>query len=106
MADVKVAGKEKIGAAVRHSLHCQSRSSDQMPLIMSLRQIEWMMRDNYLDAVRTGSGKFLLHPADLLFVDASTFNRQRAGGVDSEHGDLFVMIKGPQVVRDVITVLA
>src|SRR6185295_3406135 len=64
-----------------------------------------MMRDDNPRHLRAERREPLLHPRDLFLTDATTFDRQRASGVDTEHRDFFVMIKRLQVLGDVTAIL-
>src|SRR5260370_5429399 len=105
MTDVQVSGKKKIRAAIRQSLHSQPRATHQIALIMFCRQDDRVMGDHNLCYLVCKSKKLISHPFDLELVDASSFDCQRPGRVDSNDSNLVIKIRGPQVVGDEATKL-
>ena len=106
VANVKVPGEENVGSAARHRFHRHSSASDQVPFVVSLRQIERMMSDDDFNYLRIENTEPLAHKCDLVFVNATALDRQRTCRVDSQHRDFFVMVKRPQIVGDKAAVLA
>jgi hypothetical protein len=85
--------------------NCHSRPSDKIVFVVTFGHVEGMMRHHdfgYIGAKRT---KLLTEPGDLGLVDATTFDRQRPGGVDAEDSDLFIDIERMHVVGNVTPIL-
>src|SRR5205085_11704865 len=86
-------------------LHRQDVTTEQISLVYPDRQIEGMMRHADLYDLSAERTEPFAYARDLTSVDAPVFSGERARGVKTEHGDLFVGVEWFEVVRDVATKL-
>lgn len=105
MACMEMAGEKHIGPATGKFPHGHARPPHNVSIVMSFRQIERMMGDQNLDDAGTTRAEFLPNPSHLTLVDAAAFDCQRSSCVYPNYRDLIIGVEGPQVVRDVATIL-
>ena len=104
VADVKVAGEQYVDAAAGEGRHRHARPSDQMPVVVTGGQIEWMMRDNDLGDTFAQRREAAPHARQLVFADPPSLERQRARGVDAQYRNLIVGKERLQVASNVAPV--
>jgi hypothetical protein len=63
-----------------------------------------MMRDHYLGHSLTERTKFFPNAFELFSGDTTSFNRQRACGVDAKNSDLFVNKRRLKIIGDITAV--
>ena len=97
--------EKQIRATPRKLLDCHSRPPNQVAFVMTFGHIEGMMGYHDPGCIRAKRGKVLSKPDDLRLVDATTFDRQRPGGVDPKDGNLVIDIGRMHVAGNVSPIL-
>ena len=93
MANMKMAGEEKVSAAACETFHCHACSPYQIPIVMTFWQIEWMMGHDYLNNAFFIGAKLCPHPFELLFVYPTAFDGERPCGVDTYHDHFIIRVR-------------
>src|SRR5215216_3882313 len=99
-----MAGEKQIRAAFRQPRHSHFRSAHQIPLVVALRQIKWMMSDNRLYHSVVEGAELFLQPRNLRSVNAPPFNHRRACGIYAYDNQLVVFVNWLEIVGDVALV--
>lgn len=102
MAHMQVTGEKNIGTAPDKAGHHLFRTSNDVVLVETIGQIEWMMRDNHLQFLVVDAAQLVNQLLDLLLAYASALDRQRPRRIDAENCHRVIVILRGQVVCDVL----
>src|ERR1041385_4322917 len=99
-------GKEHVGAAISECFHRHSRATDEIALVVSLRQIKRMMANDDANDVVIKRAEYVAHGRHLFLVDSSALNGEGTCRVDTKNGDSVVLVERSQISGDEAPVLS
>jgi hypothetical protein len=101
---MQMSGQQKIHTGTRETSNCQLSPPNQVLAAVSLRKVEWMMRDQNLCHVLRQIRESLFNQQNLPVANPSTLPSQRASRIDTQNRHFTIRIKRLQIFRNVFTV--
>src|SRR5690349_16255355 len=96
---MQVTGEQQVGSAVTQATDCHGGAANQCARLTAVRQVEWMVGDQNPQLLAPHRAKYLGHAFDLLPIDSTSLEHQRARGVDADDCYLVVDVCGFRLTR-------